>query len=94
VCRRGKSEFLKIRNSCMQESRSAISRLDRNRPSAGTRVERSRRVGNRGTKSPVHMTAEIAISRYANFPTELRTASGRQVAGFRDGNGPLTCQRP
>jgi hypothetical protein len=32
---------------------------------AGTRVRRSRRVGDRGIESPVHMTTGIAISRNA-----------------------------
>ena len=57
--------FLKIRNSCMQELRSTISRLDQNHLSAGTRVKRSCRVGDRGTESPMHMKTGIAISRYA-----------------------------
>jgi hypothetical protein len=49
----------------MSESRCAISRLNQSRPSAEARGERSRRVGDRGTESPMHMTAGIAISRYA-----------------------------
>jgi hypothetical protein len=44
---------------------------------AGTRVRRSRRVGDRGIESPVHMTTGIAISRNAiSRHTPLHRASG------------------
>jgi hypothetical protein len=58
------SEFLEAGNSYMSESRCAIARLNQSRPSAEARGERSCRVGDRGAKSPMHMSAGIAISRY------------------------------